>query len=138
MSQAGDPVTEKAKLFAIRMIRLYQHLTEKKREFVLSKQVLRSGTSIGANRTEAVYAYSGRDFLHKNEIALGECAETLYWLELLQATGYITGEQSTSISNDCVELLKLFTSIVKTLKTNNDSLPTQVRESVPDEALSVP
>ena len=138
MSHAGDPVTEKAKLFAIRMIRLYQHLTEKKREFVLSKQVLRSGTSIGANRTEAVYAYSGKDFLHKNEIALGECAETLYWLELLQATGYITGEQSTSISNDCVELLKLFTSIVKTLKTNNDSLPTQVRESVPDEALSVP
>ena len=113
MSQAGDPVTEKAKLFAIRMIRLYQHLTEKKREFVLSKQVLRSGTSIGANRTEAVYAYSGRDFLHKNEIALGECAETLYWLELLQVTGYITGEQSTSISNDCVELLKLFTSCAK-------------------------
>jgi len=138
MSQADDPVTEKARLFAIRMIRLYQHLTEKKREFVLSKQVLRSGTSIGANRTEAVYAYSGRDFLHKNEIALGECAETLYWLELLQATGYITGEQSTSISNDCVELLKLFTSIVKTLKTNNDSLPTQVRESVPDEAPPLP
>lgn len=65
MTQAVDPVTEKAKRFAIRIVRLYQHLTEKQREFVLSKQVLRSGTSIGANRTEAVYACSGKDFLQK-------------------------------------------------------------------------
>ncbi|MDX9868493.1 MAG: four helix bundle protein [Kiritimatiellia bacterium] len=72
----------------------------------------------------------------KNEIALGECAETLYWLELLQATGYIADEQSTSIFEDCEELIKLFTSIVKTLKTKNESIPTQVREGVPDEAPS--
>ena len=65
MVTSKDPVTEKAKLFAIRIIKLYQHLTEEKKEFVLSKQVLRSGTSIGANRTEAVYAYSGKDFLTK-------------------------------------------------------------------------
>jgi four helix bundle protein len=116
MLPSKDPITEKAKLFAIRIIKLYQHLTEKKKEFILSKQVLRSGTSIGANRTEAVYAYSGKDFLHKNEIALGECAETLYWLELLEATGYITATQFTSISADCEELLKLFVSIVKSLK----------------------
>ena len=118
MLPSKDSITEKAKLFAIRIIKLYQYLTEKKKEFVLSKQVLRSGTSIGANRTEAVYAYSGKDFLHKNEIALGECAETLYWLELLEATGYITTKQSTSISSDCEELLKLFVSIVKSLKQN--------------------
>ncbi len=111
-----DPVTEKAKLFAIRIIKLYQHLTEKKKEFILSKQVLRSGTSIGANRTEAVYAFSGNDFLHKNEIALGECAETLYWLELLKATGYITSKQFDSIFADGEELLKLLISIVKSLK----------------------
>ena len=116
MLPSKDPVTEKAKLFAIRIIKLCQHLTEKKKEFVLSKQVLRSGTSIGANRTEAVYAYSGKDFLHKNEIALGECAETLYWLELLEATGYITVTQFTSISADCEELLKILISIVKSLK----------------------
>ncbi len=116
MVTSKDPVTEKAKLFAIRIIKLYQHLTEEKKEFVLSKQVLRSGTSIGANRTEAVYAYSGKDFLHKNEVALGECAETLYWLELLEATGYITAKQFASISADCEELLKLLVSIVKSLK----------------------
>lgn len=118
MLPSKDPLSEKAKLFAVRIIKLYQHLTEKKKEFVLSKQVLRSGTSIGANRTEAVYAYSGKDFLHKNEIALGECAETLYWLELLEATGYITSRQFTSISADCEELLKLLISIVKSLKKN--------------------
>ena len=116
MVTSKDPITEKAKLFAIRIIKLYQHLTEEKKEFALSKQVLRSGTSIGANRTEAVYAYSGKDFLHKNEIALGECAETLYWLELLEATDYITAKQFTSLSTDCEELLKLLVSIVKSLK----------------------
>ena len=120
MLPSKDPITEKAKLFAIRIIKLYQYLTEKKKEFVLSKQVLRSGTSIGANRTEAVYAFSGKDFLHKNEIALGECAETLYWLELLEATGYITAAQFTSISADCEELLRLFISIVKSLKKKTE------------------
>ncbi|MCL1920614.1 MAG: four helix bundle protein [Kiritimatiellaeota bacterium] len=112
----SDLITEKAKHFAIRIIKLYQHLTEKKKEFILSKQVLRSGTSIGANRTEAVYAFSGKDFLHKNEIALGECAETLYWLELLNIAGYITTKQFTSISADCEEILKLLTASVKSLK----------------------
>jgi len=119
MAITDDLITEKAKLFAIRIIRLYQHLTEKKKEFVLSKQVLRSGTSIGANRTEAVYAFSGKDFLYKNEIALGECAETLYWLELLNTTGYITMKQFTSISADCNELLKLLATTVKSLKKKN-------------------
>jgi len=107
MRQTDDPVTEKAKLFAIRIIRLYQHLTEEKREFVLSKQILCSGTSIGANRAEAVYAFGDKVFLHKNEVALGECAEVLYWLELLEATRYITTKQITSISADCGELIKL-------------------------------
>lgn len=123
MTRKSDQITEKAKLFAIRIIRLYQHLTEKKKEFVLSKQILRSGTSIGANRTEAVYAFSDKAFLHKNEVALGECAETLYWLELLEATGYITAKQFTSISADCKELIKLLVSTVKSLKTKTDYDP---------------
>jgi len=115
----NDPITDKAKLFAIRIIKLYQHLTEKKKEFILSKQVLRSGTSIGANRTEAVYACSDKDFLHKNEIALGECAETLYWLELLESTNYICTKQFSSISTDCREMMKLLASTVKSLKKKN-------------------
>ena len=119
MLPSNDPITEKVKLFAIRIIKLYQYLTEKKKEFVLSKQVLRSGTSIGANRTEAAYAFSGKDFLHKNEVALGECAETLYGLELLQATGYSTAKQFSSIAADGQELLKLLSAIVKSLKAKN-------------------
>ncbi len=118
MNSAADTITEKAKLFAIRIIRLYQHLTDKKKEFVMAKQVLRSGTSIGANRTEAVYAVSQKDFLHKNEVALGECAETLYWLQLLNVTGYVSDKQFTSLANDCEELLKLFTCVVNSLKKN--------------------
>jgi four helix bundle protein len=138
MRQADDPVTEKAKLFAIRIIRLYQHLTEEKREFVLSKQVLRSGTSVGANRTEAVYACSDKDFLYKNKVALSECAETLYWLGLLQATGYITDERFSTIFNDCEELIKILTSIVKTLESKKDSLSGQVREVPLDEMYPLP
>ena len=128
MAIVNDPITDKAKVFAIRIIRLFQHLTEKKKEFILSKQVLRSGTSIGANRTEAVYACSDKDFLHKNEIALGECAETLYWLELLEATSYISTTEFSSISTDCEELMKLLASTVKSLKTKqgNKTAPPHV------------
>jgi len=113
----NDVITMKAKAFAIRIVRLYQHLTEKKKEFIMSKQLLRCGTSIGANRTEAVRAFSGKDFIHKNEIALGECAETLYWLELLSDTNYLTHKEFTSISADGTELLKLLITAIKTLKT---------------------
>ena len=104
---------DKSKEFAIRIIRLYQFLSNTKKEFILSKQVLKSGTSIGANYAEAIYGISKKDFLSKAHIALKECAETKYWLELLYATDYITESQYKSIDQDCTELIKIFTTITK-------------------------
>ena len=106
---------DKSKAFAIRIINLYKYLQDKK-EFVLSKQILRSGTSIGANITEANYAQSKADFISKMSIALKESAETAYWLELLAETKYITEEQYSSINNDCQELIRILTATVKNSK----------------------
>jgi four helix bundle protein len=106
----------KSKEFAIRIIGLNRFLQEEKREYVLSKQILRSGTSIGANLTESIHCISKRDFLSKVYIALKECAETVYWLELLYKTNYITESQYTSMNNDCIELLKMLTSTTKTTR----------------------
>ena len=121
---ARDSVTlDKSKNFAIRIVRLYQYLCTEKKEFVLSKQLLRSGTSIGANLAEAIYGISDKDFLSKMYISLTECAETKYWLELLFKTDYLTEQQYRSINEDCTELIKLLTSSAKTmsikLKSNN-------------------
>ena len=119
---AKDSVTlEKSKLFAVRVVRLYQYLANDKKEFVLSKQVLRSGTSIGSNLSEAIYGISKKDFLSKVFISLKECAETLYWLELLYKTSYITEQEYNSLNEDCTELVKLFTSIAKTTSSNLNS-----------------
>ncbi|MCL1920618.1 MAG: four helix bundle protein [Kiritimatiellaeota bacterium] len=107
--------------FAIRVVRLYKYLTEKKKEFVLSKQLLRSGTSIGANRAEAQYACSEKDFLQKNTIALKECAEAIFWLDLLHATDYLTSKQFTSMKADCEELLRMLVAATRTLKGNKAS-----------------
>ena len=104
----------KAKSFAIRIIRLYQYLCSDKHEYVLSKQVLRSGTSIGANVREGIYGQSKADFRAKMSIALKEANETEYWLELLHETSYIQDAQYASIYNDIIELIKLLTAIVKT------------------------
>ena len=92
---------------------------DEKKEFVLSKQILRSGTSIGANINEAQQGQSKKDFLMKMNISLKECTETKYWIELLGATEYINLEQKDSIMNDCIEIEKMLTSIVK---TTSDSL----------------
>ena len=121
---ARDSVTlDKSKNFAIRIVRLYQYLCTEKKEFVLSKQLLRSGTSIGANLAEAIYGISDKDFLSKMYISLKECAETKYWLELLFKTDYLTEQQYQSINEDCTELIKLLTSSAKTmsikLRSNN-------------------
>ncbi len=121
---ARDSVTlDKSKNFAIRIVRLYQYLCTEKKEFVLSKQLLRSDTSIGANLAEAIYGISDKDFLSKMYISLKECAETKYWLELLFKTDYLTEQQYQSINEDCTELIKLLTSSAKTmsikLKSNN-------------------
>lgn len=115
---ARDSVTlDKSKNFAIRIVRLYQYLCTEKKEFVLSKQLLRSGTSIGANLAEAIYGISDKDFLSKIYISLKECAETKYWLELLFKTDYLTEQQYQSINEDCTELIKLLTSSAKTMST---------------------
>ena len=111
-------IKEKSYDFAIVIVRLVKILMEKK-EFVLSKQLLRSGTSIGANIREAVQAQSKADFIHKLSIALKEASETEYWLDLLRATDYITNEEYESIMPKLVELLKLLTSIINTSKNNN-------------------
>jgi four helix bundle protein len=116
---ARDSITlAKSKDFAIRIVRLYQYLCEEKREYVLSKQLLRSGTSIGANLSESIYGISYKDFLSKVYISLKECAETKYWIELLYKTDYLTEAQFNSIDEDCTELIKLLTATSKTAAAN--------------------
>ena len=113
---SADSVTKQKSLaFAKRIVRLYQYLTSEKKELVMSKQLLRSGTSIGANLAEAVYASSRRDFTAKLYIALKECAETLYWLELLYECDYLSAPIYTSLRTDCEELRKMLSSSTKTL-----------------------
>lgn len=112
-------VFEKSKNFALRIIALYKYLCDEKREFILSKQLLRSGTSIGANIAEANCACSRKDFLAKMYIAFKESAETAYWLELLYKAQYLTQTQYDSINADCGELQKLLSSITKSLKESS-------------------
>ena len=109
-------VQEKSKAFALRIIKLYRYLVDEKREYILSKQVLRSGTSIGANIAEAEYGISRADFLSKMYIALKECSETKYWLELLLQSDYIDQTAASSIIADCDELLRILSSITKTTR----------------------
>lgn len=113
-------VYDKAFEFAIRIVNLYKYLINEKQEFVLSKQVLRSGTSIGANIKEALQGQSKKDYLSKMNIALKEASETDYWLKLLKATDYIS-EGSNSLIADCLEINKMLISIVKTTRQNLDS-----------------
>lgn len=115
----NNVVKDKSFIFAIRIVGLYKFLTEEKKEYILSKQVLRSGTAIGALVRESEQAESKKDFVHKLAIALKEANETEYWLELLHKTDYLKDAEFTSIHNDVVELLKLLTSIIKTSKGNN-------------------
>jgi four helix bundle protein len=112
------PIYEKSFAFALRIVKLAKYLQEEKKEFVLSRQVLRSGTAIGALVREAEHAESKADFAHKMNIALKEANETLYWLELLQQSEYITGQSFNSMQSDSEELIKLLVSIVKTTREN--------------------
>ena len=105
----------KSKRFALRIIRLYKILSGEKKEFVLSRQILRSGTSIGANLAEAECAVRKKDFLSKVYIALKECAETRYWLELLAESDYIDPELYKSLYNDCQELMRILSASTNTL-----------------------
>jgi four helix bundle protein len=110
---------EKSFAFALRIIKCYQYLQSEKQEYVLSKQLLRCGTSIGANIREAEQAQSKVDFIHKLSIALKEANETEYWLELLYQSNYLEQKIFDSVHLDCKELLKLLISIIKTSKQNN-------------------
>jgi len=111
-------VKSKSFAFAVRIVKLYQFLIDSKKEFVLSKQLLRSGTSVGAMVREAEHAESKPDFTHKMAVAQKEINETLYWLELLAETDYLTKQQFESINADAEELIKLVTSILKSTKAN--------------------
>jgi four helix bundle protein len=113
----GNVVQEKSYAFALHIVKLYRWLGEEKKEFVLAKQLLRSGTSIGANVEEAIGGQSGRDFHAKMSIAYKEARETHYWLRLLHDGGLIDGRLFDSLIYDCEELLKLLGSITKTMKS---------------------
>jgi four helix bundle protein len=111
-------VAGKSYKFALRIIKLYKYLSSEQREFVLSKQLLRSGTAIGALIKEAEHAQSKADFLNKMNIALKEANETEYWLMLLKDADYLSEKEFSSIHTDNVELIKLLASIVKSTKEN--------------------
>lgn len=104
--------------FAVKIVRLYQQLKKEKKEFILSKQLLRSGTSVGAMVREAEHAETKKDFIHKLSVAQKEINETIYWLELLEATDYLSTDQFKIMNSHAVELIKIITSILKTTKKN--------------------
>ena len=113
-------VQEKSEEFALRIIKLYQYMTtrEQNREYVLSKQLLRSGTSIGANIREAKYAHSRPDFIAKLQIALKECYETEYWIEIAQKTDIISADIAKIILHDCGSIRRMLISSINTAKEN--------------------
>ncbi len=113
--QSPSPLRTKSRNFAIRIIKLYQTLRTEKKEYILSNQILKSGTSIGANIAESECAFSKKDFLAKVYIALKECNETLYWLDLLHETGYLTEDGFRSLWMDCNELRKMLSATTKTV-----------------------
>ena len=112
-------VYEKAFNFAVRIVKMYKYLCDGKKEFILSKQLVRSGTSIGANIAEGLEGQSKKDFVSKLNIALKEAVESRYWIDLLKETEYLTEEQYNIINNDITELIKMLTRIIKTTKENN-------------------
>lgn len=114
-----NPTYEKALLFAIRIVKVYKYLTEEKREFIISKQLLRCGTSIGANISEALSAESSSDFIHKLAISQKETNETIYWLTILEKTDYLSRSQFDSLYCDCQELRKILVSIILTSKRSS-------------------
>ena len=112
-------IVVKSKAFAIRIVKLSKFLNDSKKEFVLSKQIIKSGTSIGANVKEAIRGQSKADFYAKMNIALKEASETEYWLEILNETDYIDNKLFESLYSDCQELIKILISITKTQKCNS-------------------
>ena len=110
---------EKSRAFALRVVKSYRFLQSERKEYVLSKQLLRSGTAIGALIREAEYAESRADFVHKLHVALKEASETDYWIDLLSDSGYFNPEAGASLQADAEELIRLLTAIIKTTKTRS-------------------
>ena len=119
MSRNGNIVYVKAKRFGIRIVRFKRWLCEENREYVLADQILRSGTSIGANISEAINASSRKDFINKLTIAIKECSETLYWLDLMLESGVINTAFHKSLHEDCSELYRILSSIIISTRQNN-------------------
>ena len=113
---AKSIVGKKSRDYAIRIIGCYKYLTEQKKETIMSRQLLRCGTSIGANTRESKNAQSRMDYLNKLNIALKEADETEYWLDLLHETNYLDDSAYDSLNNDCAEIIKMLTTIIKKLK----------------------
>ena len=113
-TMSNNIIEQKSFNFAVRIVNLYKHISSEKKEFILSKQLLRSGTSIGANVAEAIRGQSKADFLAKMCIALKEANESHYWIRLLYKTDFISEQEFNSIENDVVELIKILSSICKT------------------------
>jgi four helix bundle protein len=109
-------LNEKSMNFAIRIVNLYKYLSENKKEYVLSNQLLRSGTAIGALLSEGTFAESKADFIHKYGIAQKECNESIYWLKLLFRTDYINQKEFESLTTDAIELMKMITASILTAK----------------------
>ena len=115
MSQ-DSVILNKSLKFAARIVKLYQYLSKEKHETVISKQIIRSGTSIGANANEAVYGVSKAEFITKLQISLKETAETEYWHKLLVMSGYLTEEEGQSLIDDCLEIKRILVSSLKTAR----------------------
>ncbi len=120
----------KSRRFASRIVKLHGYLLHSKGETVIANQIVRSGTSIGANVAEALYAASRRDFLNKLTIALKECSETIYWLDILDDNGFLEAEGARSIKTDCEEIIKLLVSTTKKLKESSTTY--ELRETIED------
>lgn len=116
----GNTLHDKSLLFAVRIVNFHKFLTEQKKEFVISKQILRSGTSIGANIRESKNAESSSDYIHKLSIALKEADETQYWLEVLFLSNLIEETEYTSMNNDAKELIALLTTIISKIKNKQN------------------
>ena len=117
---SNNIILDKTYNFAVKIVKLSQYLINEKKEYVLSKQILRSGTSIGANTEEAIGGFSKKDFIFKLNIAYKEARETKYWLRILKDTGYIDSEEFNSQFNELEEILKILYSIIKKSKENGE------------------
>ena len=119
-TMSNNIILDKTYNFAVKIVKLSQYLINEKKEYVLSKQILRSGTSIGANTEEAIGGFSKKDFIFKLNIAYKEARETKYWLRILKDTGYIDSKEFNSQFNELEEILKILYSIIKKSKENGE------------------